>query len=98
MNHAEITVNEDNAAEVRRDTTSKFYGVFQMSKKYVPGHVIDECNDLRRKGKTIEFLAGRIGGIEAAELAELLGESVRPVQTQSTEVDLWAVDRANAIL
>jgi len=65
-------------------------------KKYVPGHVIDECRDLLRQGKTIEFLAGRIGGIEAEDLAALLGEPLaRPVPaTQAAdEFDLWAVDR-----
>jgi len=67
-----------------------------MSKKYIPGHVIDECRDLRRHGERLETLAGRLD-IPPDELAELLGES-RPVQTQSTEVDLWAVDRANVIL
>jgi len=70
-------------------------------KKYVPGHVIDECRDLRRQGKTIEFLAGRIGGISPEVLAELLGEPIAkaiPVQADASEFDLWRSDELQAQL
>jgi len=67
-----------------------------MSKKYIPGHVIDECRDLRRHGERLETLAGRLD-IPPDELAELLGES-RPVQSQAAEFDLWRTDELNARL
>ena len=63
-----------------------------MSLPYVPGHIIDECRDLRRQGHSLASLANRIG-IDPAELARLIGEPVvKPADY------LWSVDRLDGVL
>ena len=44
-----------------------------MSLPYIPGHIIDECRDLKRQGHSIATLASRLG-VSPEDLANLLGE------------------------
>ena len=46
-----------------------------MSLPYIPGHIIDECRDLKRQGHSIATLASRLG-VLPEDLATLLGEPV----------------------
>ena len=57
---------------------------------YIPGHIIDQCRDLRRQGHSLATLARR-AGVDADHLATLLGEpALRPVPVTG-EADLWRV-------
>ena len=64
---------------------------------YIPGHIIDECRDLRRQGHSLATLARR-AGVDADHLANLLGEpTLRPVPT-TDEPDLWRTHEIDDVI
>lgn len=70
-----------------------------MSATYLPGHVVDECRDLRRQGVPVATLAERLH-IEPSVLLQLLGEPQwTPIPpTDDADVDLWQADKLDALL
>ena len=67
-----------------------------MSLPYVPGHIIDECRDLRRQGHSLASLANRIG-IDPEALGALLGEqATKPAEPAG--FDLWRTCELDRVL
>ena len=71
-----------------------------MSLPYIPGHIVDECRDLRRQGHSLESLASRLG-IDPEALGMLLGESVAMSVASNAAADgfdLWRTPELDAVL
>lgn len=68
-----------------------------MIDPYIAQDVLDQCREALRQGKTLEYLAGRVG-CDPAHLARQLGvPAAKPIPV-ADEPDLWSVDRLESQL
>ncbi len=66
--------------------------------KYLPGDILQEAEEAIRSGIPLGTVARRLG-IEPDELRRALSiPSLKPIQPQDVDADLWASDRLDGLL
>ena len=69
-----------------------------MSRKHFDGSTLDECIETSRAGPTLDDQAGR-QHVDTEYIGRLLQlPTAKPVTSDSTEFDLWSVDRLDGVL